>query len=218
MQKEEIIQTAIKLLDRDGLEGVTLRRLATELGIKAASIYWHIPHKEALLDEMAHAILTEHFGHWDLENDQRDWVEWLDTLAHELRAAMLAHREGARVVAGAHPDIAVMLMKLWDLTIRVLYRNGFSYSKAGAITVTVVNFTFGSVIEEQASPPLTHMNLAEEFPANDTRFPALAAVMDAWRNEENDMLFNMGVRILIDGVRAEAASASTAISKGKATV
>ena len=210
MQKEQIIQTALFILDRDGLEGVTLRRLATELGIKAASLYWHIANKDTLLDEMANAILLEHFGAFDFENDQRAWAEWLHTLAHELRAAMLAHREGARVVAGAHPDIAVMLLKLWELTIRVLYNNGFSYRKAGAITVTVINFTFGSVIEEQASPPLAHLNTSKKFLANDNRFPALAAAMEAWQQEDNHLLFDTGVHLLLNGVRAEHESRNSA--------
>ncbi len=202
MQKAQIIQTAIAVLDRDGLEGVTLRQLAKELGIKAASIYWHIANKDALLDEMANAILEEHFGTWDFANDQREWAAWLHTLAHELRAAMLAHREGARVVAGAHPYIAVMLLKLWDLTIRVLYHNGFSYSKAGAITLNVAHFTFGSVIEEQASPPLPY-NTAKEFRAIDDRFPAMVATLAAWKDEDNNMLFDTGVRMLINGARVE---------------
>lgn len=212
MQKEQIIQAAITILDRDGLEGVTLRRLATELGIKAASIYWHIANKEVLLDEMANAILAEHFSAWDFEHDQREWIEWLDTLAHELRAAMLAHREGARVVAGAHPGIAVMLLKLWDLTIRVLRNNGFSYSKAGAITMTVTYFTFGSVIEEQASPPLSHYT-AKEFLAKDGRFPAMAATMKAWRGGDNNMLFDTGVRMLIHGARAEKENSDVALGQ-----
>src|SRR5258707_15479663 len=110
IQKNQIVQTALDILDRDGLEGVTLRRLATDLNMKAASIYWHIPSKESLLDEMANAILESHFAAFDFENDQRDWAEWLDTLAHELRAAMLSHREGGRGVAGAHPEIAMMLI------------------------------------------------------------------------------------------------------------
>jgi TetR/AcrR family transcriptional regulator, tetracycline repressor protein len=202
MQKNQIVQTAISILDRDGLDGVTLRRLATELDIKAASIYWHIANKEALLDEMANAILEEHFGTFDFQNDARDWAEWLHTLAHELREAMLAHREGARVVAGAHPGIAVMLIKLWDLTVRVLHKSGFSYSEAGAITITMINFTFGSVIEEQASPPHAHLLASGESPMEAT-FPAIKAAMEAWKDEDNDMHFGTGVRIIINGVRAE---------------
>lgn len=203
IQKEQIIQAAITLLDRDGLEGVTLRRLAKELNIKAASIYWHIANKEVLLDEMANAILEEHFGAFDFKNDKRDWAKWLDTLAHELRAAMLAHREGARVVAGAHPDIARMLPKLWDFTIRVLHHNGFSYSQAIAIAVTVINFTFGSVIEEQASPPIAAMMMPDDESSIGEGFPALAAAMDAVQDENNDMHFNTSMRIIIKGVHAE---------------
>lgn len=205
MQKNQIVQAALDILDRDGLEGVTLRRLATELNVKAASIYYHIPSKDSLLDEMANTILEERFGTFDFENDARDWAEWLDTLAHELRAAMLAHREGARVVAGAHPDIAQMLIKLWDFTFRVLHNGGFSYSKAGTITVTMINFTFGSVIEEQSSPP--HSTMPDD-PANDISnmgemFQAMAAALDTWLNEGNDIHFDTGVRIIINGVRVE---------------
>jgi TetR/AcrR family transcriptional regulator, tetracycline repressor protein len=211
IQKSQIIQTAIAILDRDGLEGVTLRRLAKELDIKAASIYWHIPSKERLLDEMANAILVEQFGTFDFKNDERDWAEWLDTLAHMLRTAMLAHREGARVVAGAHPDIAVMLVKLWDLTVRVLHKHGFSYGKSVTIALTLINFTFGSVIEEQASPP--HAPAPDEMP-NDLpsileSFQAMATAMEAWQDEGNDGRFDTGVRIIINGVRAEIGSQNT---------
>jgi TetR/AcrR family tetracycline transcriptional repressor len=204
IQKNQIVQTALDILDRDGLEGVTLRRLATDLNMKAASIYWHIPSKESLLDEMANAILERHFASFDFDNDQRDWAEWLGTLAHELRAAMLSHREGGRVVAGAHPDIAIMLIKLWDVTVRVLHKNGFSYGQAATITITVINFTFGSVIEEQASPSYA----IPDVPVNtlfsaDGPFPAMAAAMAAWKESDSDAHFDTSVRIIINGVRAE---------------
>src|SRR5262249_32765715 len=151
---------------------------------QAASIYYYIAHKETLLDEMANAILEEHFGSFDFENDQRDWAEWLDTLAHELRLAMLAHREGARVVAGAHPDIARTLVKVWDLTLRVLHNQGFSDDKAVTITLTVINFTFGFVIEEQASPPLSSPpDKLLEAPPPPEASPKLKAVMEGWMSE-----------------------------------
>jgi TetR/AcrR family tetracycline transcriptional repressor len=204
MQKNQIVQTALDILNRDGLEGVTLRRLASELDVKAASIYWHIPNKESLLDEMANSILEKQFGTLDFENDQRDWTEWLNTLAHELRAALLSYREGGRVVAGAHPDITVMLIRLWDLTVRVLRKSGFSYGKAATITVTMINFTFGSVIEEQASPPHARMSTSHEAPRLGEGYEGIAAAMEAWWSETSDTHFDTGVRIIINGVRAEA--------------
>lgn len=213
LQKHHIVHTALAILNRDGLEGVTLRRLATELNIKAASIYWHIPNKETLLDEMANAILEAHFATIDLVDDARDWAAWLATLAHELRRAMLAYREGARVVAGAHLNIAVMLAKLLELTTRVLHNAGFSYSQAATVTLTVTTFTFGFVIEEQASPPLTDIPDPPPglfVPIGPSR--TLTEALNAWKaaGEDANTLFDTGVRIIVNGVRAEQTSAGTA--------
>lgn len=199
IEKSQIVQKALDILNRDGLDGVTLRRLAGELEIKAASIYWHIPNKSELLDEMANAILEKQFNAFDFENDERDWEEWLSTLAHELRAAMLAYQDGARVVAGTHPDLGQVLLKLWDLTVRVLHNAGFRYDMAATITVTVTNFTFGSVIEEQSS------QLPESGPKmrRDKLPEALRASLDEWQDENADQRFDTAVRLLIQGVRAE---------------
>lgn len=213
LQKQQIVRTALTILDRDGLEGVTLRRLATELNVKAASIYWHIPSKEALLDEMANAILEAHFASLDLEDDARDWAAWLDTLAHELRRAMLAYREGARVVSGAHLNIAVMLAKLMDLTMRVLHNAGFRYNQAGTVTITVTTFTFGFVIEEQASPQLAHIPDSPAGPFAPTGpLRTLTQALNAWKaaGEDANTLFDTGVRIIVNGVRTEQTAAGTA--------
>jgi TetR/AcrR family transcriptional regulator, tetracycline repressor protein len=118
---------------------------------------------------------------------------------------MLAHRDGARVVAGSHPDIVQMLPKLWDITVRVLHNAGFSYSKAATITVTVINFTFGSVIEEQSSQP---DRSGAEAPLDALQsigqtFQTLALAMEAWLDEDNDTHFDTGVHIIINGVRGE---------------
>ena len=199
IDKSQIVQKALDILNRDGLKAVALRRLAYELNIKAASIYWHIPNKSELLDEMANAILDKHFNTIDFQNYEREWDEWLNSLAHELRAAMLAYRDGARVVAGTHPDLGQVLIKLWELTVRVLHNTGFSYSKAATITVTVINFTFGSVIEEQSSQlPKTGPKMQRD------KLPrALRSALEEWQDENNDMRFDTGVRIIINGVRAE---------------
>ncbi|MEO8394207.1 MAG: TetR family transcriptional regulator, partial [Chloroflexota bacterium] len=58
LNKDQIVRTALQLLDRDGLEGVTLRRLGKELGVQAPAIYWHVANKETLLDELANIILN----------------------------------------------------------------------------------------------------------------------------------------------------------------
>ena len=199
IEKSQVVQKALDILNRDGLEGVRIRRLANELNIKGASIYWHIPAKSELLDEMANAILDKHFKAFDLQNDERDWEEWLNTLAHELRTAMLVYQDGARVVAGTHPGLGQVLIKLWDLTVRVLHNTGFTYGRAATITVTVINFTFGSVIEEQSSQlPKTGPKIQR------AKLPlALSSALEEWQDGSNDLRFDTGVRIIINGVHAE---------------
>lgn len=199
IEKNQIVQKALEILNRDGLEKVSLRRLAHELNIKAASIYWHIPNKSELLDEMSNAILEKHFYTFDFQDDQRGWDKWLYTLAHELRAALLYYQDGARVVVGSHPDLGDVLIKLWDLTTRVLHNTGFSYGMSATITFTVIHFTFGSVIEEQSS------QIPETGPKiqRDDLPHALRSALEEWQHGNYDIRFDTAVRIIINGVRAE---------------
>ena len=112
---------------------------------------------------------------------------------------MLGYQDGARVVAGTHPDLGQVLIKLWDLTTRILHNTGFSYGMAATITVTLTNFTFGSVIEEQSSqlPEAGPKIQRGELPRT------LRSALEEWQNENNDMRFDTAVRIIINGVRAE---------------
>ena len=53
LDRERIVRRALDLLDEAGLDGLTVRRLASDLGVQDAALYWHVPSKAALLDEMA---------------------------------------------------------------------------------------------------------------------------------------------------------------------
>lgn len=204
MQKEQIIQAAVTILDQEGLEGVSLRRLATELNVKAASIYWHIANKQVLLDEMANFILDEQFGNLDFANVQYQWEDWLDSFAHRLRAAMLSHRDGGRVVAGAHIGITITLARLMDLSVRILRQAGFNQSKSLIITMTIINFTFGFVIEEQASPTLDSPPInAVEAVLPVEILPFFMAALSDGEYKNSQFNFDSSIRIIINGVHAE---------------
>lgn len=205
LQKDQIIRSAVNLLDRNGLDGVTLRRLAGELDVKAPALYWHVANKQTLIDEMANAILDERFSTLDFSDDARDWAEWLAALANDLRAALLAHRDGARIVAGAHRHVALTLTRLIDLNMRVLHNAGFSYLEAARVSTTVLSFTFGFVLEEQSSPPLIDSD------ASSTRGEALlsdfwtmAQVLQVGDTEffDVDARFNACLGFIIGGVRS----------------
>jgi TetR/AcrR family tetracycline transcriptional repressor len=61
LDKQQIVTEAIALLDADGLDGVTLCKLAARLGVRQPTLYWHLPNKAALITAIADAILEQHF-------------------------------------------------------------------------------------------------------------------------------------------------------------
>ncbi|MEK8169181.1 TetR family transcriptional regulator [Streptomyces sp. M19] len=96
LRRADVLSGALALLDEGGLEGLTMRRLAARLDVQAGALYWHFTNKQALLDAMADKLI-EGVG----ENlPPGPWDEQAAALAHRLRAALLAHRDGARVLAG----------------------------------------------------------------------------------------------------------------------
>ncbi|HEV2654919.1 MAG TPA: TetR/AcrR family transcriptional regulator C-terminal domain-containing protein [Ktedonobacteraceae bacterium] len=198
IHREQIIDTAMSLLDRDGLEGVTLRKIAAELHVHAGALYWHVQNKQELLDEMANVLLSEHFTHFEGPTPEQDWSNWLHETCSRLRQAMLAHREGARVVAGAGFGRAVMLAKLVDMTIRNLQVAGFSLRLAFLTCSTILSYVYGFVIEEQAAP---NADTVSKSHASDESILAAVYLEKQANKYTTDMDFLAGLELILDGVK-----------------
>ncbi len=201
LQPETVVQAALELLDTEGLENVTLRRLAAKLGVQAPALYWHFKNKQDILDDMAQAILLSKPLTDALAPpaDPGAWAEWLRQMAHALRQALLSRREGARVVAGAGLGRAPMLAELAEQTIRVLHAAGFDLDTANRTSITIEAYTFGFVIEEQAAPPPTLLPEAQARLA--AKFPMIAAAMDTWQTSSPAESFDWGIRVILQGLQ-----------------
>lgn len=150
--QKRIITTALALLDEVGFNDLSLRKLAARLDFKAPALYWHFKNKETLIDYMAEAILQAEFH--DLTPRQQDeaWQDWLVHTCSRLRHALSAHRDGARVVAGAHLYPAITLLRLFEVSMQSLMSAGIEMQRANLIITTAIHFVFGNVIEEQSLP------------------------------------------------------------------
>lgn len=162
LDRRRIVTEAVALLDADGLEGVTLRKLAQRLGVQAPTLYWHIPNKAALVTAIAEEILDREFP--DLappEPDQR-WQDWLTGMAKRLRRALLAHPDGARVISASH--LSLKMAAISELAMSTLVARGLPLRQARLMVLTVEHFTIGHVLAEQAPRPdqdaLTGFDLA----------------------------------------------------------
>ena len=101
LSRDLIVDTALRLLDADGLDGVSMRRVADELGTGPASLYAHVANKEELLDLLLNRVLEE----VELpEPDPKRWQDQLRELGHQLHQVFARHRDIAVVALAAVPS------------------------------------------------------------------------------------------------------------------
>jgi len=152
LNREIVTTAALALLDRVGLEGLTLRLLAAELEVKAATLYWHFESKEALLDEMATTVLAQGAAQLLPARESADWSAWVSAFGCGLRQVLLTHRDGARMVAGTRLTGLDYMEAVERIAARMV-EAGFTLREAVVLFGTVYNYTVSFVMEEQAVFP-----------------------------------------------------------------
>jgi AcrR family transcriptional regulator len=94
LTRQRVVAAAIELADRDGIESISMRRLAQELGVEAMSLYTHVRNKEDLLDGMADAVI----GEIPLSAGGAGWKASLRQMVLAARAVMLRHPWAPRAI------------------------------------------------------------------------------------------------------------------------
>ena len=82
-----ILRAALRIVDRDGVDGLSMRRLSEEVGRDPTVVYRHIPNKAALLDGVAEIVL----GQLHVDTADPDWAAQLRAVAHDFRRLALEH-------------------------------------------------------------------------------------------------------------------------------
>jgi TetR/AcrR family tetracycline transcriptional repressor len=152
LDKQRIVTEAVALLDAEGLDGVTTRKLAARLGVQSPTLYWHIPNKAALITAIAEAILEQRFPEpITTPATGEPWQDWLIGLAEQLRRALLAHPDGARIIAAS--QLSLKMAAISEVAMSTLVGREIPLRRARLIVLTVLRFTVGFVLEEQAGRP-----------------------------------------------------------------
>ncbi|WP_034950870.1 TetR/AcrR family transcriptional regulator C-terminal domain-containing protein [Erwinia oleae] len=147
IRREEVIDAGLELLNETGLEALTMRKLALRLNVEAASLYWHFKDKTALLNAMASAIVLRHHR-MPVAGDPTDWARWYTENFRSFRAALLTHRDGAKLHAATAPSASEFEQILPKIDL--LVAAGFDDDAARMALLAGGQFTMGSVLEEQA--------------------------------------------------------------------
>ncbi len=148
LDREQVITEALRLVDESGLDSLSIRTLGNRLGVQPPSLYWHVGNKAELLDALADAIMDEVLAAMRATGTDVAPTSWLLTALTELRRAMLGHRDGARIVAGARSSLR--RADFSELAMRTLVGQGNDLHRARLLVLAGERFTVGYVLEEQA--------------------------------------------------------------------
>lgn len=203
LSRDRIVQCALHIVDEEGLEALTMRRLGAALGVEAMSLYGHVQNKEALLDLVQEAVLAE------LEEvpAEGDWRTRLRHAAHAYRN-----------VLGRHPNALPLFATRWvrtpqaiavvEVVLEVLRKAGLSELDCAyafdAFTAYVVGQAFSQWGDRRRLTPEQfveeHVGALSQLPPE--RFPTVAAVLPGLQHFDFEANFTFGLECLLDGLAA----------------
>jgi AcrR family transcriptional regulator len=185
VNRERTLEVALAVADSEGIEAVTMRRLARELGVEAASLYHHVSGKDQILDGLVDVVAAE----IELPKLPADWRQGVSQRAHHTRAGLLRHPWAVSLMASrTSPGHATL--ELLETGIRCFREGGFSVPMAAHAVSTVDSYVHGFVLQEVNLPFRGESELAA----------MTAAIMDAFPASEFPYLFEMTVEhVLLPG-------------------
>ncbi|THK37288.1 TetR family transcriptional regulator [Ensifer sp. MPMI2T] len=197
LSRERIVATAVELLDAEGVDGLTMRRLADCLGSGAMSLYWHVDNKEEVFDLALDAVL-EYRGPPQTAGSQ-GWRGEVVHMLEDWRASMLRHPWSASLLPrrALGPNILGRL----EMLSKTLSRAGVADADLNAAIWSLWNYVMGATItrvsfdlsdEDMAAAQQRLTGLSERYPTIERSRLLL--------DNDWDGAFRKGLDFLLDGL------------------
>jgi TetR/AcrR family transcriptional regulator, tetracycline repressor protein len=176
--RSDVVDRAIAVLDEYGLESLTMRRLASELGVQPSALYHHVPNKQSLLAAVADEILAR----GRRPRRATAWEQRVVEVCGELRDAMLAYRDGAEVVVTAH-TFGLGAGEPAEEVRAALRDGGLGDELVGVGTRALLHLVFGHTAEEQTALQAASAGAIDRAPGGPADFErSLQLVLDGLRS------------------------------------
>lgn len=211
LTREEILRTGLRLVDQEGLEALTMRKLAQALRVDPMTIYRHVENKEALLSGLAEVLWAE----VQVPVDETNWEVILRSLAHALRGLARAHPHASVLLLQSAPLPTAMLC-LFAGALGRLQQAGFERKRAAETLNAVFSYAIGYAMMELSALPLNQPTQPTKTPATD--FERIAQIMRVLPRDapphlaevaylmcvdcDLDVQFTFGLDLLLTGLRA----------------
>ncbi|MGI8755362.1 MAG: hypothetical protein ACR2MB_05775 [Acidimicrobiales bacterium] len=178
LTRDHVVQAALALVLRDGLAGLSMRKLADELGIPSMNAYYHVPNKKALLDLVGDAVI----GQVPDPPDGLAWDDQVRAFFEEGRQVLLRYPGVANhllVLGAGHPNQA----RLYRVLTGLLTEAGFAREASDQTQRVMAYLLFGAVTSERATAEAGTGTATLSF-------------------ADDDDVFRFGLDLMIDGLRA----------------
>ncbi|QQE78697.1 TetR/AcrR family transcriptional regulator C-terminal domain-containing protein [Alicyclobacillus sp. SO9] len=191
ISKQAIVQASIKILNRDGIDNLTMRTIANELQIKAASLYWHVRGKSELYSEIAEYLCSQ----YQMPKREVDEKSFLEDMYRSYRTMLLSTRDAVPVFEDSIPNTP-RRMELITATIDALSVMGIPDKNLITIGNLLNNYVLSFVADEvrfKNTSPEAFADFAETLGPFDRRMFA---------NIDYDGQFLYGLRVLFAGLES----------------
>jgi AcrR family transcriptional regulator len=204
LTQDAIVETALKVLDAEGLDGLSMRRLAEEFDTGPASLYWHVGSKDGLLD-----LLLDHvIGEIEVPDpDPQHWREQLKEVARTIRATILRHRDVVRISIGRIP-MGPNALRHSERVLAIMRAGGVPDRLAVLGHHLLLAAINGFTMDETGEPPPDQPSLEEgaemardylaSLPPDD--FPNLVALADQFAISDPEVRFDLLVDLFVEGL------------------
>jgi AcrR family transcriptional regulator len=202
------VEAALRVLDAEGLDGLSIRRLGSELNAGATSVYWHVRDKEELLD----LALDEVLGRIQLPQPTEDWRTDLEACAVELRRVLLAHPYAVALML-SRPAIGPKTLRAVEFALATLHRAGFTGVDVFFAYSAVITYVTGEASQEVAwaqGAQAADVDAEAAWKATtdylgslDPKvYPTLLAQAPHMFSHDQEAQFRFGLATVLDGLKA----------------
>jgi AcrR family transcriptional regulator len=221
LTRDRVVAAALRIMDDEGLEAVTMRRIAREVGVEAMSLYHHVRDKEDLLDGICAMVMRDfHFP-----DEDRPWIDVARDGAREWRRVLREHPNVIALWADRQrPMTEFESLMPMEFALRVIARAGIDeregvlvFNVLGGYIMGVVMMEVGAMFSAgtaRRDPPglsAAHSKLPDEefaqfLPAE--TFPCIVAALPHLADCDPDAQFEFGLDLLLAGILSRVVGSS----------
>jgi TetR/AcrR family tetracycline transcriptional repressor len=193
LSRQRILSAALQLVDEQGIEALSMRRLGMKLSVEAMSLYRHVDSKEALLDGLHETVLSAMV----IPPPSDDWCDDMRCLARSLRRALALHPRALPLFA-TRGAVSAGSLRYVEAALTVVVHAGFRDGDALSVLGVVVAYVVGQAMSHHGKTADGAVVRYDELDAG--KFPHLVALAPALARHQIDDEFELGLEALVAGL------------------